>query len=175
MAAPSWWLPFQYYGYEPAGMQYELLNWLIPYMAPFEQAQVGRYLSAVEQSTPGTLPVPLPSGYGTARGTPGLTSQWLAGLAGLSMPGRSTPAENWLAGLAGLAPTQGMTRQQQREWRQTYEDTLQTAPDPFAASAAEHVFNPTLLRPEYGQAAPLGRYLMPYRTKGGLVANPWFV
>lgn len=172
---PSWWTPFQYSGYEPSGVGYELLNWLIPYMAPMEQAAMGRYLWGLEQSTPGTLPQPLPSGYGTAQGQATTTAAWLRGLTGLSTPGRGTPAENWFTSLAGIKPTQNMTRQQQREWRQNYQDMLQTAPDEFAASAAEHVFNPTLWAPEPGQAAPLGRYLTSYRTKGGLVSNPWFI
>jgi len=175
VAAPSWWAPFQYQGYEPAGMPYELLNWLIPYMAAPEQAEVARYLWNVEQSTPGTLPSGVPSAYGTAQGSAASTNQWLAGLTNLTTPGRGTPGENWFTSLAGLRPTQGMTRQQQREWSQNYQSALQTAPDEFARSAAEYVFNPTLLAPEYGQAAAMGRYLTPYRTKGGLVGNPWFV
>ncbi len=61
-----------------------------------------------------------------------------------------------------------------RIWGQEWDASNSASGEPIFRSLGEHLFNPTLTAPEPGQAAPLGNYLAPFRTKGGLVGNPWY-
>ena len=177
---PAWWQPWTFGGYnieEPSLNAWELINWYLPRMAPYEQSQMAQALYELggQQVLPANL-----SGYNLPAGAPSTTTNWLSGLSsGPEVPSWFTdsPEGNWLANLtksaANLSP--GMTRMEQRTWRSGFEDAMSRAPNSEMKALGTSLYNPFLLAPEYGQAAPLGTYAMPYSTKGGLVGNPWFV
>lgn len=181
MANPSWWVPWSYGGYnleEPSLNAYELLNWFLPAMAPYEQSLAAQ--SLYELGAQEVLPQALP-GYARPIGTPGTTADWLSRVSGV----RNAPTPDWFAGspeanwlqslhsaASGLRPD--MTRSQQRLWRQGYEDVMARAPNQEMAALGSFLYNPTLQAPRFGQAAPLGTYLQDYQVRGGLVANPWY-
>lgn len=177
----SSWSPWSYDFYDPSSVAYELANWFLPYMTPYHQGQTARWL----QGNIGELPVSVQSqvaAYPQVSAPPSTTAQWLAGLSNLA--GAPTPAypgsaeQNWLAGLVSsvlpnLGP--GATRAQQRHAALDISQALEQAPSSALAQLGQSLLQPVLQAPAFGQAAPLGSYMMPYRTKGGLVANPWFV
>jgi len=178
--APQWWTQFAFPAYEPETAPFELLNWYIPFMAPYEQAAMGRYLYQAGAANPDVLTGMVTPGYNASMGSAAATRDWLASVSGARTatgPARGTPAEAWLGNLfqAASALQPGMGRAEQRTWRATLDTLLGAAPDEQTAFLGQSLYNPLLRAPEYGQAAPLGQYVMPYRTKGGLVANPWFV
>jgi len=182
VVAPAWWNPWTYPAF-PAQPEttipLELLNWFIPFMAPSEQAAIGRFLYQTAASAPESFPQITPA-YNAPAAPAASTAQWLSSISGVTgapMPGRNTQEEAWLKGLFSAAQNlgPGMGRLEQRKWRADLTSLLETAPNQLARSLGEHLFNPTLTAPEPGQAAPLGNYILPFRTKGGLVSNPWYI
>jgi hypothetical protein len=181
MPAPSWWTWWDI-PYEPYVAPYELMNAVIPYLAPYEQALAGRQIAYAALTTPGLLPESLGaidlSGYERARGEPGLVPTWLQGLTvEPRLPGRETPEEVWVRGL--FADAQDLARRNTRENQRLFgtrlSDALANAPSTEARALGELLFSPTFKRPEYGSVPLPARYIQPYRVKGGLVSNPWFV
>lgn len=183
MALSDWWQPWAYGGYsveEPILNFLEILNSYLPYMNPYEQSQAAQYLYGIGGQG-NVLPVSAQA-YNIPVGPASSTSEWLQRLAGggpsLSSYFADTPEGNWLQGLQSQAAQllkPGMTREEQRRWNLTLTEQLARAPSEEFQQLGTSLYSPTLASPMYGQSAPLGRYVMPYRTKGGLVANPWFV
>ncbi len=179
MAIGNWWQPWSFETYNQELLPYETMNWLLPWMAPTEQSRGANWLQ--EQSTQGAFPTDL-SGYKQPPAATGAQRDWLSQIGQFdagSLPryAQDSPEMAWLGSLsnAGKGLNPGMSRQQQREWNQNYGSVMASAPNDQWSQIGQMMYRPTLQRPEYGQAAPLGQYMSNYRTKGGLVANPWYI
>lgn len=177
----NWWNPWTYGTYVPEIVPLELLNWALPYMAPGQATDVGRYLYSQRTAQP-ELEQWIGQSYLRPAGPTDTTMQWLqkiSGAPGAQMPDymRVSPEGDWFEGLlsaaSGLRPT--MTRQQQAQWGADLGRRLAQAPSEAMRGVGEAMFLPTLTRPEYGSVPMPAQYTMPYRTKGGLMPNPWFV
>jgi hypothetical protein len=178
MATPSWWNPYSIGQYNEVGSPIELMNLLLPLMAPYQQGQMGQYLYS--QRAGDTDWSNLFAGYNQNQPV-GTAQDWLKN-AGAGVPGgipsylQNSPDVNWLQGLmsagAGLTPT--MTHGQQRQFKNSYEDIMAQAPNNQMASLGAALYNPTLQNAQFGSAAGIGTYLNKPLIKGGLVANPYY-
>ncbi len=180
MATPSWYSPWQAGLYNQTLAPLDLLNALIPFMAPAEQASAGQYLfsqSAVDDTIAKWV-----QGYNQPSAAPSSTTDWLKGMgqvSGAALPSyydTSSPEYNWLTSLTKASQGLGASpnRQQQQQWKSTYDTMMGQAPSDMMKGVGAYLFNPTLARPEFGSAAPLGQYSSRYHTKAGLVSNPWY-
>ncbi len=177
----AWWNPWEYGVWDEGIAPLDIANAILPYLMSNEAGSVGRWLYGQRHLDP-WIEQQVTSGYNQPAQPAGLTADWLSRLSGFStaaLPSyyEGSPEANWLSGLTAAASNlqPGMTRLQQRQWTDDLSRMMQQAPNEQMKGLGASLFSPTLLRPEHGQAAPLGQYVMPYRTKGGLVSNPWFV
>jgi hypothetical protein len=176
----DWWNPWQYGVWDQGVAPLDIANAILPYLAGNEASALGRWLYGQRHVDP-WLEQQIGEGYNRPSTQAGSTSNWLSKLQGFGtnvLPSyyEGSPEANWLSSLTGAASNLGpnMTRMQQREWRSDLSRHMQEAPNDQMQALGNSLFNPTLTTPEFGQAAPLGNYLVNYRTKGGLVSNPWF-
>ncbi len=181
MALPSWWTPWQYgTGWDEKAAPIELMNWLIPYMAPKNQAGAANYLYGQRAAAPELYNQF--GGYGSVTGNATPTDQWLKNISGFnqsSLPSYydvSSPEYNWLMGGQNLSKqlNPNMSRQNQMGYSQGLNDWMNQAPSKEMQGVGTYLMNPTLTRPEYGSAAALGNYQQPFKLRGGLVSNPWY-
>lgn len=146
-----------------------------------QAGDVGRYLYSQRTADP-WLEEQIGSSYLRPSTGPDTTSQWLQQIAGLpsrSIPSymRKSPEGDWFEGLLNAASNLGinMPRTQQVQWRSDLNRILAQAPSENMRGVGEALFLPRLTAPQYGSVPMPGEYLLPYRTKGGLMGNPWFV
>lgn len=194
----DWWRPL---GVGHTESEAAYLNLLLPFMNPFEQAGAARRIAGIDSpdirgrikenyALPSGGPASEQSWFGRLAGlenalanprgwirrepgmAPGFEGQWAEELASLE----GDPNLSWLHSLGQVAAQVGTarTRQQQRDARAAIEQWLTSAPETMSG-IGESLLNPYLNAPRYGAAATFGTYANPYRIRGGLVANPWYV
>jgi hypothetical protein len=177
----SWWTPIWsgfYNIWSPLQNAAEILNALLPYMAPYEQQRGAQALA--ELSVEGTLPGA--EAYWAVQGSPVSTERWQAqasALRSFRLPEwfDQSPEAAWMRSLTEAVGQAGprTTRASQVQYASRIQDVLRRAPNEYMAAIGQALAWPTLTAPSYGQAAPMGTYLHGFRVKGGLVSNPWFV
>jgi len=181
MATPSWWNNWSIGTYNKDLAPLDILNALIPYLQASEQQSAARYLYG-QSAADDTMAKWLANYNVSGSAQPATQQQYLQGASrasAASLPSyldKTAPEANWLSGVMNLGKSlnPNMTREQQKAWRASYDTLLNEAPDDTMKSVASYVYNPSLSRPSYGSATTFGVYDQPYRTKGGLVANPYY-
>jgi hypothetical protein len=177
---PSWYDPWQVGFYNETLAPLDLLNALIPFMAPAQQAQAGQYLFG--QGATDSSIANWTKNYNVGGAAPSSTADWLKGMGGVSgtaLPSyydTSSPEYNWLTSLTKASQGLGANpnRQQQQQWKSAYDTMMGQAPSDMMKGVGALAFNPTLTRPEFGSVAPLGQYTQRYHQKAGMTSNPWY-
>lgn len=179
---PSWWQDLQLGVPNEELFGIEALNASIPWLLPYEQAQVARYLGqyADETNLPESYRANLSNYRDTPEGSPATTDQWLSGLdKGFSLPStqKDSGGASWLQGLVSsmqLGP--GATRAQRATSATAYNDAMAKVPEGSSEfkAIANALYNPYLKRAEYGQTTSFGRYQRKPTVAGGLVSNQWY-
>ncbi len=118
MAMQSWWTPFSYGGVgSDEQSQVELLNLLLPFLNPTEQAQAARYIYN-QRAGDADLREMVPAEYGTATSSAAQsTDDWLRGLGQMSQMMKYPDVEETMPWALDDPGPQGDTVRQMAGWQ----------------------------------------------------------